>query len=112
MKKISNEARELMKIFLQMLEEGHFTAARVGNMSIAVKVPGTEHDAVVINFSGSDYSFDCLVRMNQDRLEALIERTRRWHAAALRSQDEATERANKHAQRLAEYRRQLDKIRG
>ena len=112
MKKTSNEAQELMKVFQQMLKEEHFTEALVGSMSIAVRVPGTEHDAVIIDFSGSNYSFECLVQMNQNRLEALIERTERWHDAALRSQDEAAERANRHAQRLAEYRRQLDRTRG
>ena len=112
MKKTTNEARGLMKVFLQMLEEGHFTAALVGSDSIAVRVPGTEHDAIIIGFSGSNYSFECLVHMNQNRLEALIERTERWQAAALRSQNEATERLNQHTQRLEEYRRQLDQIRG
>lgn len=112
MKKTTNEARELMKVFQKMLEEGHFTAAPVGSGSIAVRVPGTEHDAVTIDFSGSNYSFECLVHMNQNRIEALIERTERWHAAALRTQDEAVERANKHARHLEEYRRQLDQIRG
>lgn len=112
MKKTTNEAQELMKVFQQMLKEGHFTVAPVDNRAIAVRVPGTENDAIVVYFSGSDYSFDCLVQMNQNRLEALIERTERWQAAALRSQNEAIERVNRHAQRLAEYRRQLDLIRG
>ena len=107
MSKTSNETKQLMKDFMRWATAAGVTATQAGASSIAVKMSGT-NDAILVRFSGPRYSFrrcadDELVRRTQ-----LIERTKRWRAAALKSQKEATEKAEKYAQQLEEYSNLLD----